>query len=401
MNPRVIKSDEQYEATLEAVEELIERDPSPGSDEAEQLELLSVLVEHYEKQNFNLGRPTPVEAIRFRMDQQGLSPRDLVPYLGSRAKVSEVLSGKRPLTLTMIRALHEGLEIPADVLLQAPELEFEGLDYRKFPLTEMRRRGYFGDVAKSTRDMAEALVGPLLRGAQVQDAIPALCRQGSVVRSAKQMDHHALLAWCARVLTLASEVSVPNFNRDAITDDWLQRVARLSWSDQGPRLAREFLAQYGVILIVEPHLPKTHLDGAAMLTADRTPVVGMTVRHDRLDNFWFTLLHELVHVQKHLSENADSFIDDLDFEDSRDPRETEADRGARDALIPPSCRFKQTRAFRQKTPQAIRELASQLQVHPAIIAGRIRHDVRNFRMLGQLVGCKQVRSVFEGVPWPK
>ena len=137
-----------------------------------------------------------------------------------------------------------------------------------------------------------------------------------------------------------------------------------------------------------------------MLTADGTPVVGMTVRHDRLDNFWFTLLHELVHVQKHLHKNADSFIDDLDFEDSTDPREIEADRGARDALIPASSRFKQSRAFRQKTPSAIRELASELQVHPAIIAGRIRHDMRNYRMLNQLVGTRQVRSVFEGVSWP-
>ena len=80
-------------------------------------ELLALTVESYEKERFPIAPPDPVDADRFRMDQAGLSQRDLVSYLGSKSKVSEVLSGKRPLTLSMIRALHDGLGIPADVLL--------------------------------------------------------------------------------------------------------------------------------------------------------------------------------------------------------------------------------------------------------------------------------------------
>jgi HTH-type transcriptional regulator/antitoxin HigA len=88
---------------------------APDEDE---LELWSLLVENYEEEHFPIDPPDPIEAIRFRMDQEGLTRADLIPYLQSKSKVSEVLSGKRPLSLSMIRALHSGLKIPAEVLVQ-------------------------------------------------------------------------------------------------------------------------------------------------------------------------------------------------------------------------------------------------------------------------------------------
>jgi HTH-type transcriptional regulator/antitoxin HigA len=86
-------------------------------DEAE-LELWSLLVEKYEEERFPIATPDPIEAIRFRMEQAGLAPADLQPYLQSKSKVSEVMNRKRPLSLSMIRALHRGLQIPAEVLVQ-------------------------------------------------------------------------------------------------------------------------------------------------------------------------------------------------------------------------------------------------------------------------------------------
>ena len=114
MITKVIKTQEAYEAALAEIETLIDLNPQAGTPEAEQLELGSLLVEQYESEKFPIGLPDPVEAIEFRMEQQGLTPRDLIPYIGSRSKVSEILSRKRSLTLTMIRALHEGLGIPAE-----------------------------------------------------------------------------------------------------------------------------------------------------------------------------------------------------------------------------------------------------------------------------------------------
>lgn len=114
MKAKVLKTDRDHQAALAYVERLIEQS-SP--DEAE-LELWSLLVETYEESHFPIATPDPIEAIRFRMDQAGLQLADLLPYLQSKSKISEVMNRKRPLSLSMIRALHTGLKIPAAVLMQ-------------------------------------------------------------------------------------------------------------------------------------------------------------------------------------------------------------------------------------------------------------------------------------------
>jgi HTH-type transcriptional regulator/antitoxin HigA len=116
MKAKVIKTKQEYEAALGRIEKLMDKAQRP--EEVDELELLALLVEAYEDEHHTIGLPSPVDAIRFRMEQAGLRQRDLVSFIGSRSKVSEVLSGARPLSLRMIRALHEGLGIPSDVLLQ-------------------------------------------------------------------------------------------------------------------------------------------------------------------------------------------------------------------------------------------------------------------------------------------
>ena len=100
-------------------------DAEEGTPEGDELDVLVDLVMYYESKTVDIGFPDPISAIEFRMDQAGLTQRDLIPYIGSRSKVSEVLSGKRDLTMSMARALHEHLGIPADVLLQKPGAEFD------------------------------------------------------------------------------------------------------------------------------------------------------------------------------------------------------------------------------------------------------------------------------------
>ena len=116
MQARALKTERDYKEALAYVEQLMAQS-SP--DEAE-LDLWSLLVGKYEEDHFPIATPDPVEAIRFRMEQAGLSPSDLRPYLQSKSKVSEVMNRKRPLSLSMIRALHHGLKIPAEVLVQEP-----------------------------------------------------------------------------------------------------------------------------------------------------------------------------------------------------------------------------------------------------------------------------------------
>ena len=121
MQLRVIRNADQHEAALREIGRLIRAAPSEGTDDAEQLAVLALLVEDYEQERFPIGLPTPVEAIRFRMEQAGLTEQDLEPYIGSPSEVSELLSGKTPLTPRMIRALHTNLGIPAAVLIACPE----------------------------------------------------------------------------------------------------------------------------------------------------------------------------------------------------------------------------------------------------------------------------------------
>ncbi len=116
MYMKVIKNQEQYAAALSRLDVLM--DAAAGSEEADELELLALLINAYEAQAFAHEVPTALEAIRFRMEQMSMRQEDLVPYIGSRRSVREVLSGRRPLTVGMIRALHQGLGIPAEALLR-------------------------------------------------------------------------------------------------------------------------------------------------------------------------------------------------------------------------------------------------------------------------------------------
>ena len=116
---KIIKSEDDYQTALARIEELM--DARPGSVQEEELELLALLVEKYESEHYPIDPPDPVEAIKFRMEQEGLEPKDLVKFLGSQSKVSEVLNYRRPLSLKMITSLHEGLGIPAEILIQRPD----------------------------------------------------------------------------------------------------------------------------------------------------------------------------------------------------------------------------------------------------------------------------------------
>ena len=132
-----IKTKSRYLAALKRIQALM--DARPGTPAGDELELLGTLVDLYEKRSYPVEASDALGAIRFRMEQAGLRQQDLVPYLGSRSKVSEVLSGKRRLSLNMIRALHHGLGIPAEVLIQ--DESFKGAEDPPCKARKMRATG--------------------------------------------------------------------------------------------------------------------------------------------------------------------------------------------------------------------------------------------------------------------
>jgi HTH-type transcriptional regulator/antitoxin HigA len=120
MEVRAIRTEADYRAALALVSDLIDIDPSPDTPEGEKLEVLGTLVQAYEAEHYPIDPPDPIDAIKFRMDQAGLTVADMVPYIGPRHRVYEVLNGKRPLTMPMIRRLMT-LGIPASSLVGQPE----------------------------------------------------------------------------------------------------------------------------------------------------------------------------------------------------------------------------------------------------------------------------------------
>lgn len=399
---KVIKTRGEYDVVLAEIDRLASGDPAPGTAAGDRLELLTVLARDYESRTLPPVRVDPVEAILFRMEQQGLRQRDLVQYIGSKSKVSEVLAGKRPLTLAMIRALNSGLAIPAESLLGQRDpalLDPADFDWARFPLREMVDRDWIKASAKDLKSRGEELVRKFLAPLGKPEAVLAMYRQTGHVRSGRHVDPYALTAWTAQVLRCAEGVATStNYQPGSITLEVMREIARLSWSQQGPRLAQEFLAKrLGIPVVIEPHLPATHLDGAA-IQGSKGPVIGLTVRHDRLDNFWYCLMHELAHVARHFTTEARRFYDDLDAGPAQDDREQEADELAGEALIPKGV-WEASPARSLHSVEAVQDLATKLQIHPAIVAGRIRHESGRFRVLSGLVGQGHVRRAFREVQW--
>ena len=115
---RIIKTEDEYEAALEEISALIGNDPPVGTPEADRLELLALLVKAYEDTHYPLEFPTVIEAVRFRMEQEGLKQQDLAAIIGSKGRVSDMLNGKRAVSFSMAKTLHKRLGIPAEIFLR-------------------------------------------------------------------------------------------------------------------------------------------------------------------------------------------------------------------------------------------------------------------------------------------
>jgi len=118
MDIQPIHTQADYKAALKEISQLIDLDPQRFTPEGDRLNILGLMVEAYEAEQYPIDPPDPIEAIKFRMDQQGLKPKDLEPMIGRRNRVYEVLNGKRKLTMAMVWKLHTGLGIPAESLIR-------------------------------------------------------------------------------------------------------------------------------------------------------------------------------------------------------------------------------------------------------------------------------------------
>jgi HTH-type transcriptional regulator / antitoxin HigA len=204
----------------------------------------------------------------------------------------------------------------------------------------------------------------------------------------------ATMAWVAHVLERArTQTPRVKFKPSSLSDDFIRTLTKLSTRDDGPSRALAAVRGIGIRLVVESGLPGMSLDGASLHTSASGPVLALTLRYDRLDNFWFTLLHELGHIALHLGDPSDDvFVDSLeDSANDEQEAEAEANAFAKDGLIPRDL-WLRSDAHRLGSERSVLNLAKQLGVHPAIVAGGLRYERRDFRMFPHLVGEGGVRG---------
>ena len=204
------------------------------------------------------------------------------------------------------------------------------------------------------------------------------------------------MAWCLRVMELSEKYPLDKKYKPGSIN--LSDLSKLSYFKDGPLLAKEYLEKHGIQFFIVPHLNKTFLDGAVMIFEKKNPVIALTSRYDRIDNFWFCLLHELAHLTKHLTvDDTNIIIDELEPQHSslrgKDSKEEEADKIAQNSLIPKEY-WKKVNLDAKNLAREVINLSEQLKIHPAIIAGRIRFEKNNYRILSQFVDRGEVKNIF-------
>jgi HTH-type transcriptional regulator/antitoxin HigA len=266
-----------------------------------------------------------------------------------------------------------------------------GLNLADFPFAEMNSRGWFGrrlDRRAPSTERARVLRDFFLQAPG--EIAPALHRKTAGSMSIPR--RAALLAWQARVLIRARQRAGLARRFTTPPAEVVSRIAKLSSDPMGIQKAVELLLEYGVIVVFERHLPKTKLDGAAMSLDGVYAVIGMTARHDRVDNFWFVLLHELGHIIRHWPRVVGGGIVDEDAGSGSDELiEKEADEFAENAILPRTTWQGSTVRF-AKLPEAVVKFAARHELHPALIAGRIRRE-RDFTEFYDMLGSGEVREL--------
>lgn len=220
---------------------------------------------------------------------------------------------------------------------------------------------------------------------------PSLLRTGINVKD--HSEDWVLLSWKAQVTRRAERIiEIEQLSYRPLDVSWLGQLAKLSANAEGPLQAQTLLKNHGIVLIIERNIPGMEVDGAAFLV-ESIPVIGLTLRRDALDNFWFTLMHEVAHVILHYKTGlASGFFDDVEHAEV-DEFEQEANKFASDLLVPEEL-WSRTPARIAKTSAPIENLAKQLSIAPAIIFGRIRFERKNYAIFSDKIGRGAVRKLF-------
>lgn len=281
-----------------------------------------------------------------------------------------------------------------------PALETSSSDLQRI-LKHARDAGWIERVGKSD-DAQITEIRRTIAEHVGEHGTPSLFRAGLKVREGvddrllQSSGDWLLLAWKAQVTrrVLAQQSSRVRFRPTDVS--WLSTLVKLSAQDDGPLAAQRLLVEHGIALVIEPQIAGMTIDAAAFLVGE-TPVIAMTLLRDAIDNFWYTLLHEIGHVVLHYRTGlAAGFFDDVEIP-SVDEMEAEADKFAANMLIPEQLWLRSPARISRSTAP-MEKLAMQLGISPAIVFGRIRFERKNFALFSDKIGRGTVRKLFEQKP---
>lgn len=296
--------------------------------------------------------------------------------------------------LRVARALGIRLSADIDQPLSDPWLpsyEMSSADLQKV-LKHARENGWLDKADQSDENGISQLKRTVAEHVG-EFGTPSLLRTGLNVHDLTK--DWFLLAWKAQVTRYAQrQIQRRKSKYRPLNMAWLSQLVKLSVVDDGPVRAKEMLAQQGIILVIEPQIAGMRVDGAAFLI-DEHPVIGLTLRIDSVDNFWFTLMHEIGHVVLHYRTGlASGFFDDFEHLEI-DELEEEANRFAQNMLIPDAV-WNKSPARIAKTAEPVEQLAKQLGISPAIIFGRLRMERQNYKIFSDKIGRGRVRKQLLG-----
>jgi HTH-type transcriptional regulator / antitoxin HigA len=337
----------------------------------------------------------PIILIKARI-ANGLTQAELAAKLGMKEQQIQKYEAENyeSVSLRTLLRIATELRISIDGDIQFKEVRSTDLlDVSNFPIKQMYKRRWFPEFSGSLNDAvrnSSTLIANLFQNAGIENMQTALNRRS--IRTSAVVNRDALNVWYARVIIKAREQELEHyFDKNGVDTQWFNHLASYTNHDDGPEQAVKFLKNSGIRVIFEAQLEGTYLDGAALLIDKVFPAIAMTLRYDRLDNFWFVLFHELAHIILHLGVEFDSIFDDLDTRE--EGIEKEADNFALNIAIPDSVWKKSLVRFSPSDKTIINQALS-LKVHPAIIAGRVRWESQDFYKYNNLVGQGEVRKKF-------
>jgi HTH-type transcriptional regulator / antitoxin HigA len=264
---------------------------------------------------------------------------------------------------------------------------------RKYPIKEIFKKGWFEEYTGSPDkliDNSQELINSLFKQVDIEQ-IASLFKRRSM--NIDKYDENAILAWEVRVIRRALAQNIETqFSPDLLTSEYISQLSTLSLRADGPSLVKQKLNEVGIAFIIESHLSKTYLDGAAILYSG-LPIIGMTLRFDRLDNFWFVLFHELFHIANHLEKDKTEIIFDETEKINTTSIEIEANKFALNTLVPDDI-WNSSLARFARTDKSLIHFAENNNLAIYCVAGRLRHEINDYKKFTHLVGNKKVRVLF-------